>query len=107
MDHRQVGKYWNDNAEVWTRLSRAGYDTYSDVLNTPAFLEMLPPVGRLSGLDIGCGEGHNTRLLADRGARLTGLDVAGVFLRHAAAREQAQPLGIRQRGGITLAISPF
>lgn len=95
MDHRRVGHYWNENADVWTRLSRAGYDTYRDYLNTPAFLEMLPPLGGLSGLDIGCGEGHNTRLLADRGARLVGLDVAGLFLRHAAAQEEARPFNVR------------
>jgi hypothetical protein len=44
MDHRHVGRLWNENAEVWTRLSRAGYDTYRDAFNTPAFLEMLPAV---------------------------------------------------------------
>ena len=42
---------------------RAGYDHYRDGLNTPAFLAMLPETRGLSGLDIGCGEGHNTRLL--------------------------------------------
>lgn len=28
MDHTEVGRYWNANVEVWTRLVRAGYDTY-------------------------------------------------------------------------------
>lgn len=32
MDHTEAGKYWNDKAEVWTRLSRAGYDVYRDYL---------------------------------------------------------------------------
>ena len=35
------------------------------------------------GLDVGCGEGHNTRLVAQRGARLTALDIAGRFVRYA------------------------
>jgi SAM-dependent methyltransferase len=94
MDHREVGRYWNGNAEAWTRLSRAGYDVYRDHLNTPAFLEMLPDINGLRGLDIGCGEGHNTRLLARRGARVTGIDIAEVFVRHAAATEGEEPLGI-------------
>jgi SAM-dependent methyltransferase len=85
MDHREVGRYWERNAEAWTRLSRAGYDTYRDTFNTPSFLEMLPPVDGLCGLDIGCGEGTNTRLVADRGARMTAVDVAPTFVRHAAA----------------------
>ncbi len=94
MDHLTAGDYWNANAEAWTKLARAGYDTYRDHLNTPAFLAMLPPVAGLEGLDIGCGEGHNTRLIALRGARMTGLDIAEVFIRHARAEEQRAPLGI-------------
>ncbi len=90
----QVGRYWNDNAEAWTQLARAGYDVYRDFLNTPAFLAMLPDVSGLSGLDVGCGYGHNTRLLAGRGARMTGLDIAEDFIRHARDDEQADPLGI-------------
>ena len=83
MDHREVGKYWNDNAEAWTQLARAGYDVYRDYLNTPAFLAMLPDVQGLSGIDIGCGEGHNTRLIAKQGAALVGIDIAETFIRHA------------------------
>lgn len=94
MDHRQVGRYWNQNADVWTRLSRAGYDTYRDHLNTPAFLAMLPDVRGLLGLDIGCGEGHNTRLLVERGARMTGIDIADAFIRHAKEMEESEPQGV-------------
>ena len=94
MDHLEAGKFWNANAEAWTKLARAGYDIYRDRLNTPAFLAMLPPVEGLAGLDIGCGEGHNTRLVAKRGARLTGLDIAETFIRHARAEEARVPLGI-------------
>jgi SAM-dependent methyltransferase len=94
MDHRQVRRYWNQNAEVWTKLARAGYDTYRDYLNTPAFFDLLPDVNRLSGLDIGCGEGHNTRLLAKRGARVTSIDISRVFIRHAQESEDQEPLGI-------------
>src|SRR5947207_304361 len=70
MDHKEAGHYWNESAESWTKLARAGYDVYRDYLNTPAFFAMLPSVEGLAGLDIGCGEGHNTRLLSERGARV-------------------------------------
>jgi len=83
MDHLQTGKLWDENAEAWTAMARAGYDVYRDCLNTPAFLAMLPEIGGMAGLDIGCGEGHNTRLLARRGAAMTGLDIAGRFLQNA------------------------
>ena len=94
MDHREVGRYWNGNADAWTQLARAGYDVYRDYLNTPAFMDMLPDVRGRSGLDIGCGEGHNTRLMAQKGARLVGLDIAEVFIEHAAKAECDAPLGI-------------
>jgi len=94
MDHKEVGRYWNENADAWTKLSRAGYDVYRDYLNTPAFLEMLPDIRGCEGLDIGCGEGHNTRLLAKKGARINAIDVSEIFIRHAMDAEAREPLGI-------------
>jgi ubiquinone/menaquinone biosynthesis C-methylase UbiE len=94
MNHRQVERYWNENADLWAKLTRAGYDVYRDYLNTPAFFRMLPEVGGLSGLDIGCGEGHNTRLLAKRGARVTAVDISEVLIRHANQLEDQEPQGI-------------
>ena len=94
MDHEEVGRCWDENAEVWTELVRAGYDHYRDGLNTPAFLAMLPETRGLSGLDIGCGEGHNTRLLAERAARMVGIDISGNFVRHAREAEEEHPLAI-------------
>jgi SAM-dependent methyltransferase len=95
MDHREVGRIWDENAEVWTKLSREGYDIFRDYVNTPAFLAMLPDVTGLSGLDIGCGEGHNTRLLAGAGARMTAIDISRRFMTHAVGAERAEPAGIR------------
>jgi len=94
MNEREVKNYWEQNAEAWTALSRAGYDVYRDLINTPAFLKMLPTVNGLRGLDIGCGEGHNTRLVAQKGAVLTGIDISEKFLNYAKEEEAAKPLGI-------------
>src|SRR5262249_3814947 len=97
MDHEEVGRFWNANADVWTKLARAGFDVYRDFLNTPAFFAMLPDVVGLSGLDIGCGEGHNTRLLAQRRALVTAIDISEVFIAHAEQEEEREPLGIDYR----------
>ncbi len=97
MDHEEVGRFWNANADAWTKLARAGYDIYRDYLNTPAFFAILPDVNGLAGLDIGCGEGHNTRLLAKRGARMTAIDIAEVFINYARQAEEDEPLGIDYR----------
>ncbi|MBU1315714.1 MAG: class I SAM-dependent methyltransferase [Alphaproteobacteria bacterium] len=94
MDAKTVAHHWEGNAEAWTLYSRAGYDRYRDALNTPAFLEMLPPVSGLTGLYLGCGEGTNTRRVAELGAAMTGLDIAPTFLRHAREAEDADPRGI-------------
>jgi SAM-dependent methyltransferase len=94
MKPAEVAKLWEANAENWTRFVRAGYDVYRDALNTPAFLRMLPDVRSRAGLDIGCGEGANTRKLARLGARMHAIDVAPTFVRHAQATEAAAPLGI-------------
>jgi 2-polyprenyl-3-methyl-5-hydroxy-6-metoxy-1,4-benzoquinol methylase len=93
------GRCWEANAETWTRQSRAGYDIYRDAINTPAFLEMLPPVNGLNGLDVGCGEGTNTRNLARRGAAMQAVDIAPTFILRASEVEAADPLGIAYRVG--------
>lgn len=97
MEASEVAACWEANAETWTRHARAGYDLYRDAQNTPAFFENLPPVAGLTGLDIGCGEGSNTRKLAQVGARMTAIDIAPTFIRHAQETEAAAPLGIVYR----------
>jgi len=79
-----IREQWNANAPAWTELSRAGFDLYRDLVNTPAFFVLLPPVDGLVCLDLGCGEGHNTRLLAGKGARVAAVDVAETFITAAA-----------------------
>jgi ubiquinone/menaquinone biosynthesis C-methylase UbiE len=94
MNDHEVGRMWDENAEVWTKLARAGYDVYRDRVNTPAFFAMLPEVRGLRGLDIGCGEGNNTRLLAKRGAIMSAVDISETFIGQAQKAESESPLGI-------------
>lgn len=94
MTEQEAGQYWNENAAAWTELARAGFDTYRDHLNTPAFFEILPDVKGLSGIDIGCGEGYNTRLLAKKGATLKAADISAIFIEKAKEAAQEDALGI-------------
>jgi SAM-dependent methyltransferase len=80
-----IAAKWEANAPGWIELSRAGFDVYRDLVNTPAFLTLLPPVSGLRCLDLGCGEGHNTRLVADRGASMVAVDLVRGFLEAGAA----------------------
>ena len=106
MDRDRNAAYWEANAATWTELSRAGYDVYRDHNNTPAFLAMLPPVDGLAGLDIGCGEGTNTRAVARLGARLHAIDIAPTFIANARENEEREPLGITYEVGDAQAL-PF
>jgi ubiquinone/menaquinone biosynthesis C-methylase UbiE len=94
MNDKAAGQYWNKNAEAWTTLARAGYDIYRDYLNTPAFFDILPDVKGLSGIDIGCGEGYNTRLLAQQEAQLKAIDISEKFIEKAKQAEKDIPLNI-------------
>ena len=94
LDHLDVGHFWDTNAGAWTTLARQGYDVYRDLVNTPAFLSILPDVSGLTGLDIGCGEGANTRKLAELGAHMVAIDVARTFLHYAQEQENRDPRGI-------------
>jgi len=106
MDHIESGKYWNDNAEAWTQLARAGFDIYRDYINTPAFFEILPDITGLHGIDIGCGEGHNTRLLAQKGAMIDAIDISENFIQKAIDFEKIKPLNIQYQIASAVAL-PF
>jgi SAM-dependent methyltransferase len=106
MNHRQVGKMWDENADTWTRLSRMGCDRYRNLINTPAFMALLPEVDGLRGLDIGCGEGYNTRILAQKGARMTAFDIAPRFVAHASNLEHRRKGAIHYQVASAVAL-PF
>ncbi len=78
---------------------REGLDVYHDMLNMPAFLAMPSPISGLNGSDAGCGEGSNTRKLAQIGANRKAIDIAPRFIRHASATEATEPLGIENEIG--------
>ena len=94
MDDREVAKYWDENAAEWTREVRAGYDLYREHVNNPAFLAMLPDLSGKRVLDVGCGEGYNTRILADLCGEIIGIDVSEKMVTAAREAEVAKPQGI-------------
>lgn len=63
-------------------------------LLNPVVLDLLGDVHARTVLDAGCGQGYFSRMLADRGAVVTGVEPAGPLFRHCVEMEQRQPRGI-------------
>jgi SAM-dependent methyltransferase len=95
VDDRAVAAAWDENAPAWAAEVRAGHDRIHEVFTSPRFLEFLPELAGLSAIDLGCGEGRNTRSFARRGAHLTGVDISPRMLELARQEEARAPLGIR------------
>lgn len=53
----------------------------------PRFLEVIGDVSGLTVLDAGCGEGYLSRILASRGAAVTGIDIAPNLIQIAQAKD--------------------
>jgi len=67
-------------------------------LLNPAIFDLLGAVAGRNILDAGCGHGYLCRLLARRGAHVTGVEPAAPLLQLAVAHEAREPLGIRYLG---------
>jgi ubiquinone/menaquinone biosynthesis C-methylase UbiE len=79
---------WEREAEAWIRFCLEP-DAFAWKFNIPAFLELVPPPGRLT-LDIGCGEGRLARELVKRGHTVKGIDSSPTLV--AAARAGDPPI---------------
>ena len=81
-------------AELIEQFGESG-DTTRQYLLNPALWHLLGEVGGLRILDAGCGQGYLSRLLAQRGALVTGLEPAQPWYAYALQRERDAPLGVR------------
>jgi ubiquinone/menaquinone biosynthesis C-methylase UbiE len=71
------------------RSSRLGQIT--DAMEQRLLIELLGPVTDRASLDVGCGDGALETELAQRGARITGLDVSPVMISAARRRAESEP----------------
>lgn len=89
-----IKKEWNNAAEAWLDFVRSGNDFTRYGLNNPATFELIGDVKGLKVLDLACGEGYNTRILARKGARITGVDFSEKLINLAKRVETEEELGI-------------
>lgn len=80
---------WLDSANAWIEFVRTG-DLNRTHLLDKVMLDAVGDVSDLNVIDIGCGEGRFCRMLADRGACVTGIDLTGPLVM---AAKQAHPEG--------------
>ena len=86
---------WDDAAQSWLDFVRNGKDFYRDGLNNPATFALIGNVKGRVALDVACGEGFNTRMLARRGAEVLGIDFSEKMIELAKKGEEKKKLGIR------------
>jgi 2-polyprenyl-3-methyl-5-hydroxy-6-metoxy-1,4-benzoquinol methylase len=91
---RYIEKQWDDAAEAWADFVRTGKDWTRLEMNNPAMFEMLGDIRGKKVLDLGCGEGFNTRLMARKGAVVTGIDFSREIIKFAIEEENRESLGI-------------
>jgi len=76
------------NAAFWEGRWRSGLIPWDHGRAAPPFLEFLErhPAPTGSVLVPGCGSGHDVRLLAEHGARVTGMDISATAISEAQIR---------------------
>lgn len=91
----KVSREWDEASKPWADFVRMGKDYYREEMNNPATLRMIGNVKDKQLLDLSCGEGYNTRILAKKGARVVGVDFSKEMIKLARQRERRDRLGIR------------
>jgi ubiquinone/menaquinone biosynthesis C-methylase UbiE len=92
---KKLSGEWNKASESWADFVRMGKDYYRDEMNNPAAFRMIGNVRNKRVLDLSCGEGSNTRILAKKGATIVGVDLSKEMIQLARQNEKKERLGIR------------
>jgi len=85
---------WDINASFWVQIMREHRDKYRNELTDPAMLRAIGEPVHMAILDAGCGEGYLSRILAGRGATVTGVDSSGKLIEAARAQRHADELQV-------------
>lgn len=89
-----LSRKWDEASESWADFVREGKDYYREEMNNPATFRIVGNVRGKNVLDLSCGEGYNTRILAKRGAKVVGVDFSEKMIELARQTEKKKKLGI-------------
>jgi ubiquinone/menaquinone biosynthesis C-methylase UbiE len=88
---------WDSVAEEYSRRAGECGDFNHRRYIFPAMVQAIGEIRGKSVLDLGCGHGNFTRVLANLGARVCGADASGKMIGIAQGIERRSPLGIEYK----------
>ena len=86
---------WDEVAYDYHRTVGETGDSYHRTYVNPVIFEILGDVQNLSILDLACGQGYLSRILARKGAKVVGVDLSEKMLEIAQDSETSEPLGVK------------
>lgn len=89
-----VAEVWSKHAKAWSQHMGSGSDFFRTRFFGPEFQAFLGDISGKRVVDLCCGEGWCSRLMARMGAKVRGLDIAPGMIEAARTIEAAEPLGI-------------
>jgi ubiquinone/menaquinone biosynthesis C-methylase UbiE len=72
---------WGEVAGWYNKLLEEGEDTYQEKLIKPNLMRILAPKAGEQVLDVGCGQGYFSRVIAQAGAKVVGIDVSDELIK--------------------------
>ncbi|MFW9856540.1 MAG: class I SAM-dependent methyltransferase [Candidatus Thorarchaeota archaeon] len=95
-----VQDQWEETSNQWIELidkttQEDKGDLNRQLIIDPAMWEIIGDVKELAVLDAGCGNGYFSRILAQKGAIVSGVDQSRVFIDFCKKREKEEALGIK------------
>lgn len=90
-------RYWNSIADTYREITTIDSDDfhYGPLLAGEQTLQLLPPLqSGMTALELGCGEGQNSRWLARRGLQCTAIDISEGQLQYARLDAEKEGLNI-------------
>ncbi len=96
----EVQNQWELNSSQWIKIvNEISKDDRGDLnrqlIIDPSMWELIGEVKGLRVLDAGCGNGYFSRALAQKGAKVTGVDQSRVFIDYCEKVEQEKKQGIQ------------
>jgi ubiquinone/menaquinone biosynthesis C-methylase UbiE len=86
---------WDEVAEDYHKTVGDTGDSYHRNYVNPIIFDILGDVEDLSILDLACGQGYLSRILARKGAKVVGVDLSEKMLEIAQDSEVSEPLGVK------------